>query len=72
MLEVSLFAPLQHTGSRNPRTEPNIAPESYVRIFLNCNPPLRCAEDIVQSQCAESRPVGTVGLAIAEQPVDID
>lgn len=59
-------------GSTDPGTKPNIMPESYVQTSLNCNLPLKCAEDIVQSQCAELRPARTEGLAIAEQPVEID
>ena len=43
--------------------------ESYVQTSLSCNPPLNCAEDIVQSQCAALRPVGWVGPAITSQPV---
>ena len=59
-------------GSRSPEAMPTIMPESYVQTSLNCNPPLRCAEDIVQSQCATLRLTGTTRPAIAEQPKDID
>ena len=50
---------------------PNIALESYTQTSFNCNLPLACAEDIVQSQCAALRSQGTTGPAIAEQPVNI-
>lgn len=42
-------------GSSDPRTEPSIAPESYVQTSLNCLPPLRCAEDLARIQCVELR-----------------
>ena len=59
-------------GSSDLEAMPTIKRESYVQTSLNCNPPLKCAEDIVQSQCATLRLTGTMQPAIAEQPVDID